>query len=286
MRPCYHIEIETPKKIFLNGLWFGPVKPKQVIIWLHGLGSSAFSRLEIVDKLVDENTAVLTFNNRGHDKVATGYRGKKRIKHGAAHEVFTECVDDIRGAIAYAKSKGAKSVYLAGHSTGCQKASYWSAKDGKGVKGLLLLAPISDYSSELHLAGPVAVRKGMAAARRLITAGKKHELLNERDWKWMAIDAQRFVSLYGGKGPEEIFTYWDPKKTPKTLRSLKQPTLVLIAENDEFADRPASEIATWFKKELRVPRHVSIVPMVEHSFKGAEREVAQMIKDFVVRTTK
>ncbi len=126
MRPCHVVEIVTPKRYLLNGLWFGPKKPKRVIIWIHGLGSSAFTKLYIVDKLVDKNTVVITFNNRGHDKVSsTSSSGRgKHLRGGAAHEVFTDCVDDIEGAIRFAKRAGARSIVLAGHSTGGQKSAY------------------------------------------------------------------------------------------------------------------------------------------------------------------
>jgi len=60
MHSCEPIEIVTPKKVLLNGLWFGVRKPKSVIIWVHGLGSSAFSKLDIVRKLVDKNTPELS----------------------------------------------------------------------------------------------------------------------------------------------------------------------------------------------------------------------------------
>jgi pimeloyl-ACP methyl ester carboxylesterase len=66
-------------------------------------------------------------------------------------------------------------------------------------------------------------------------------------------------------------------KTPKILRSLKIPTLVLLAENDEFADRSAFEIATWFKKQLKPRDQVVIVPRVGHRFTGAEIEAAKEI---------
>src|SRR5262245_33388648 len=133
MHATHATEIVTPKKVLLNGLWFGrcsaeatqdkPTKPKRTIIWIHGLGSSAFSKLGIVEKLVDEDTSVLTFNNRGHDAVTRiGTTTGKKKTAGAAFEKFEECADDIQGAINFAKKAGAKQIYLAGHSTGCQKS--------------------------------------------------------------------------------------------------------------------------------------------------------------------
>ena len=63
--PCHRVRFETPKKVLLDGLWFGPKKPTQVIVFVHGLSSSTFSMSSLVNALTYDNTAVLTFNNRG-----------------------------------------------------------------------------------------------------------------------------------------------------------------------------------------------------------------------------
>lgn len=285
MRPAHVIEIVTPKRILLNGLWFGPKKAPRVIIWVHGLGSSAFSKLDIVQQLVDRKTAVMTFNNRGHDTVARLTRRPARknakSKHalgGAAHEVFAESVDDIQGAINFVRSRGAKEIYLAGHSTGCQKSVYYATRKGNAGKiaGVILLAPISDYASALHLNKRDA-RKRVAIARKLLKAGKKHAIV---PGTWA--DAQRVISLTTPESIEEIFSYIAPKKTPRTYRSLTTPALVLFAEKDEYTDRPASEMADWFKTNARAKRYEArIIRGVEHSFKGKENEVVKAIRQWI-----
>ena len=281
MRPTHVVEIVTPKKFLLNGLWFGPKKPKNAIIWIHGLGSSAFSKLDIAEKIADTNTTVLTFNNRGHDTVTrvlqlSGKKKTKKILAGAAHEVFTDCVDDIQGAIACAKKQGAKRIYLAGHSTGSQKSAYFAAKRSKDVDGIILLAPMSDYAGAVHVDAN-AVTRGASAARKLVKAGKEHIIVP--GW-WM--DAQRFLSLHTPDSVEEIFSYANPGKKPTTYQSVKVPLLVLLPEEDEYRDRPMDEIAAWFKLYQRSRSFaISIFPKAEHSFPGFESEVAQTIKQWI-----
>ncbi|MEK7601032.1 MAG: alpha/beta fold hydrolase [Patescibacteria group bacterium] len=283
MRPAHVIEIVTPKKILLNGLWLGPRKPKRVVVWVHGLGSTMFSKLFIADKLIDKETAVLAFNNRGHDKVANIQTvSGKRIQGGAAHEVFTDCVDDIQGAVNFAKKSGVKNIFLTGHSTGCQKSAYWASKVGRGVNGVVLLAPMSDYASERMAQGVAALRRAEKVARAYVRQGKKNTILPENVWAWPWIaDAQRFMTLYTGEGPEEIFTYWDPRRNPKALHSVKLPVLVLLAEKDEYADRPAKKIGDWFAEHLKIGDEIVVVPKVGHSFKGAEKKVAGLIRGFM-----
>lgn len=286
MRECRIIEIVTPKKVVLNGLWFGPYsktgKPKKAVIWVHGLGSSVFSKLAIVEKLADKNTAVISFNNRGHDKVASiSTVGKRRIQGGGAHEVFTDCVDDIQGAINFVRRAGVKDIYLAGHSTGCQKSIYWAhRKKGRGVRGLVLLAPMSDWSTEMVLQGKGKIARATAVARALLKRGKKHQLLHAGIWH-EHIDAQRFLSLYTPDSIEEIFSYAQPEKNPKILKSVRKPILVILAERDEFGDRPAKKIAEWFEEQPSQKHETLIVPRATHGFHGKEAKIASAIKKWI-----
>ena len=84
-----------------------------------------------------------------------------------------------------------------------------------------------------------------------------------------------------GQSPEEIFTYWDTKRNPKTLRSVRVPIMVLLAEKDEYADRSAIKIQDWFAEHLKLDDKVVIVPQVSHGFKGGEKFVAKEIRKWL-----
>lgn len=287
MRPACVVEIETPKKIVLNGLWFGPQKPKQVIIFIHGLTGSLFSMSRIREALADGNTAVLTFNNRGFEHVSEykqklGKDSKWNIG-GGGHEVFTECADDIEGAVRFAHKAGVKDIYLAGHSTGCQKSIYWANKNngGRAVKGMILFGPLSDYAIAVEQDSGGKLARSVAYAEKLVRAGKPNELMPKHLGPWFTCDAQRFLSLYTPESPEEIFTYGQPKKIPNTLRSVRVPILTLLSGAEEHTKRPARELAKWFDSNIRPPHRVVIVPKVSHGFKGGEATVAKAIRSFM-----
>lgn len=281
MRPCHQVELVTPKGVKLNGIWYGSNIPKRVVIFIHGLGGSLFSRTELIAELATRGTGVLVFNNRGSSKVSkTSTVSGKSLRSGSAHEVFEECVDDIEGALAFAKQFQVP-VHLAGHSTGCQKSIYWAAKKGKGVEGIILLAPISDYAATVMIDGKKKIDSAMKYAQKRIQAGRPHDLLPESVWGAdLLADAQRFVSLYSGASSEEIFPYWNPSVTPRALKKVKIPIFAVLAEKDEFADRPAEEIGAWFQDHL-YNGEVAIVPEVTHSFSGAERDVYKLIRRFM-----
>lgn len=286
-RSCYAVEITTPTGVLLNGLWFGPKKAGKLIIVVHGLTGSLFSMKRMVEALLGGNTAVLVFNNRGFEQVTEVKRGRGKkaswIRGGGGHEVFTDCADDIQGAVNFARKAKIKNIYIAGHSTGCQKAVYWAAKHkgGRGVRGLILFGPLSDYAIAIEEDRGGKLAKSVAYARALVRKGTPHALIPRALGPWFVCDAQRFLSLYTPDSPEELFTYAQPKKTPRALRSVRVPVLVLFAGKEEHTKRPAKELASWFEKNIRAPHRVLVIPKVTHSFKGGEGITAGAVRKFM-----
>lgn len=286
MKAVHTLEIQTPKGVFLNGIWHGPRKARDVYIVVHGLTGSLFSMKAMVGALVGKGSAVLTFDNRGFHQVASVKRKKRKttsyVLAGSAHEVFTDCVDDIQGAINAAKRLGAQRIFLIGHSTGAQKVVYWAAKKKDArVRGLVLFGPLSDYAGIVKTFGTRKLARAVARARALVRAKRPHELMPEHLREWFACDAQRFLSLYTPDSREEVFTYAQKGKAPRALRSVRLPILVFLAGADEYGDRPAREIGQWFGKHLKKGDRVCIVPHVGHSFKGGEKAVTREIREFV-----
>ncbi len=275
----------------LDGLWYGAGRPRRVLIFVHGLGGSAFSHHDYLVSVAGRKTAVLFFSNRGHDTVAgvkqlrPGWRKGYAYKTaGVAHEVFTECVDDLQGAVNFCLRQGAREIVLIGHSSGCQKIIYYLSRAGKPrrIHSAVLICPISDYAGARHQ-DETRRRRAEAAARALLRRRKRFELLPARVWP-QPLDAQRFLSLYTPASPEEIFTYAQPGKTPRTLQKVKLPLLVVLAGRDEYADRPAASLAAWFQGHLRSRRFdIEIVFGARHGLKGKEAQVAAAVRRWLAR---
>jgi pimeloyl-ACP methyl ester carboxylesterase len=288
-KPCHVMRIVTPKQYLLDGLWFGADHPKTAIIFIHGLGSSAFAHHDYLVPLAGRDTAVLYFSNRGHDGIA----GVKRVKSstrkgyvyeqaGMAHEIFTDCADDIQGAVNLLLSRRARRIYLVGHSTGCQKIAWHLSQRGTPhqIAGAVLLCPISDYASAHHEDEPKR-KKAEVVARKLIRRKRPHELLPADLWRG-PIDAQRFLSLYTPDSKEGIFTYAQPGKIPRTLQKVKTPLLVVFAGVDEYRDRDTSEMAGWFRDNLRSQHaEIEIIPGALHGFNGQESKVTARVRRWI-----
>lgn len=288
MKLAFVVEIVTPRKYVLRGLWFGPRKPQRAIVWIHGLGGSAFSMRRVIDETVNKETAVLAFNNRGFgviNKISSASKKGKSLAAGSAKECFADCADDIRGALNFVKRQGVKDIFLVGHSTGCQKSVFWASrtKGGGGVKGIILLAPVSDWASEIKRKGKAKIARAANAARALIRRGKKHSLLPEGLWHEV-LDAQRFLSLYTPESTEEIFSYAQPGRNPRTLRRVKVPVLTIWAERDEYRDRPTRMIKDWFVSHAQNPRSAFIsITGAAHGFRRKEQVVARTLRDWMRR---
>lgn len=282
------IKVETPKKFQFNGLFFGEPKAKNIYIYLHGLSGSSFSHVELFEKIVTKDAAVLAFNNRGSGLVgwirqldAREHRGFKKTLAGMAHEVFIDCVDDIDGAIQLALKMGGRNIYLLGHSTGCQKSIYYLArKSHPNVKGAILLAPLSDFADVYAFGDKKAYNREVVCARKMVASGREHDLM-PKTVTARVIDAQRFLSLYTPESLEEIFSYALNTK-PKLLQKVKQPLLVVLAEKDEYMERSIETLADWFDKSLEKQNHqIEIIKAARHDFGNNLDDTARVINAWV-----
>ncbi len=284
---CEVVEITTPDKLLLDGLWFGSEKPKRAFIFVHGLSSTVFSHHEFLLPLIDQNTATLFFNNRGHNIVTGLHKIDKRKKKGyawtaggSAKELFTDCVNDIQGAINLANCRGAKNIYLIGHSTGSQKVTYFLSRRGKQgqVTGAVLMSPMSDYASTKFEYPTSNLAKAMSLAEKLVKENRPHELLPETIWPETK-SAQRFLSLFTPTSIEQqMFPYFTPEKRSSALWSIRIPLLIILAGKDEHRDRPTKQIAKWFiKNSHQKTTKVIVIKKALHSFNGQEDKIAETI---------
>lgn len=197
--------------------------------------------------------------------------------------MFAESADDLEGVVRLLRRKKAKKIYLVGHSTGSQKITYYLSRKNnqKKITGAVLLVPISDYASNKHFTEPRKFRRAQAYAAKLVRQKRPHELLPLSVWPTLT-DAQRFLSLNTPNSKEEIFTYAQPKRVPRTLRKIKIPLLVVFAGSDEYAERPAREMAEWFKKNIKSKwSKIIVVPRARHGFRGKEMRVANAVRNFI-----
>jgi pimeloyl-ACP methyl ester carboxylesterase len=289
---CELAECEAADGVVLQGLWKkGGPRAKKAVILVHGLGSAFYweKMLEAMGKCFGREFGIACFRNRGTGLITRLKKVDKRKKNGfksvtcgSAFEEFTDCVKDIDGVIGFCEGKGARELFLVGHSTGANKVAYYcSRKPSKRVKGIALLSPASDllaFKKVLKERFPEARRKAQAAVET--GAGNKlmpPELVQD------FVSANRFLSLATEFSEEDVFSYHSPEKRFRALSKVRVPVFVAFGEFDEFVDRKPGEITRVIAEKLeRSPRVKTVLAKsAGHSLAGREKRVAgEMAKFF------
>ena len=274
--------LHTRDGVPLDGVIREPTRRRRAaLIWVHGLGSTFASGQPLIEvlsrRLNRVGVAYLKFNNRGHDIVV---RGGRRLQ-GSAFERFTECVEDIRTTIAFARRAGYRTIILAGHSTGANKVLHYAARTrDRRVRGLILLGPVSDIAGEMKEIGPAELRRRVTIAERL--AARDPDGLVPTAFGFRS--ARRYLSLYRAGEAEDLFPYYRSNGRWTALRRIRIPIAVVVGSRDEYLDRPVAALIEAFEKNATKTRSFTavVIPGALHGFSGHEstlsRELARWIE--------
>jgi len=256
-------------------------RSNKVIIHLHGLTGNFYRSFLIgplARKFISNGYNFFSINLRGHDTVAGVKRkeGKKlkSLTIGATYEKFEDCIYDIEGAIKFVLKRGFSNIFLEGHSTGCQKITYYqSKKQDKRVKGLILLAPAEDYNYQKKLLGE-RFEKSVEIAKKLI---KKRNVLMPNWCYDDLISAKRYWSLVNPKSNEsKLFNY--NLKRLNLFSKVRCPILAVFGTKEQYAVKPVKEYLRILKTNTKSPEFDGIlISGANHSFENHEKELANMI---------
>ena len=273
--------LHTRDGVPLDGLMREPTRRRRAaLIWVHGLGSTFSSGQPLIEALSQRlnrlGVAYLKFNNRGHDIVA---RGARRLQ-GSAFERFTDCLEDIRTTIAFARRAGYRKIILAGHSTGANKILHYAARiRDRRLRGLILLGPVSDLAAEMKEIGPGELRRRVAVAERL--AARDPDGLVPRAFGFRS--ARRYLSLYRPGEAEDLFPYYRSNGRWTALRRMRIPIAVVVGSRDEYLDRPVAALIEAFERNATRTQSFTaiVVPGALHGFSGHEKALSREIARWI-----
>lgn len=279
MIPVSLTRIKTRDGVTLYGIVVPPKrKGDTALIYIHGLGSSFYSgytlTTELSRHLARHGIAYLKFNTRGHHAAVWGRKRGEIL--GAGFERFEDCISDIKTMIRFARSLGYKNIILAGHSTGANKVLYHAHKTkSRGVKGIMLLGPISDIPAKIIDIGKRRLERGLRTAAKL--SKKNASLLMPREYG--ILTARRFLSLYHQGSTEDVFPYHNSAASWKELKSVRVPIAVIIGDRDKHLDRPAADFINSFRANTRSTKSFSgvIIKGADHGFRKKEKELSHKI---------
>ncbi|MFA5763347.1 MAG: alpha/beta fold hydrolase [archaeon] len=269
----------TKDKLSLDG-FISKSKPnnKKIVIHVHGMGGE-FSRgnflWEYVKQLKNTHYDFFSINTRGAGLITKFYLKNKKIIAGTAYEKFTDCIKDIDAAITTVEKLGYQEIILSGHSTGCQKVTYYQYKmQNSKVKAIILLSPADDHNLEKI---KPTYKKDLIIANKLVVKNKENNLMPS---EISAYSAKRYLSFADEKNIEaKLFNY---ESKLNIFSKIKCPILSTFGENDYFAKQDGNECLTKLRETTNSEfLETIIIPKADHSYKGFEKKIIKVITNFL-----
>lgn len=259
------------KEIRLDGFWrHGPKRADTLLIFVHGMYSNFYSSMlkkELFRQCLKAGCDCFSFNNRG---------AEERVRY----EKFEDCLRDLDAVLRWGQSKGYRRFILLGHSTGCQKITFYQARrQDTRVKGIVLLAPGDDYAIARRDAG-ASFKRRVKTARALVAAGRGDELMPS---DCMCFSARRYLSIADPNNNEaKVFDYAGGLYH---FRRLKCPVLLLFGAEEQYACLPVETMHDILREAAKTDDFTDIIISGgDHSFHGVERlVVGQLLKWVQVR---
>ncbi len=277
--PVQLTQVTTTDGVDLAGIVIQPKRHTRLaIIQVHGLNSSFTRGHEITRCLgaycLRQGIGLFKFNNRGHDILA---KAGTRLAGGGA-EKFTDCLKDVDAVIALARQCGYSQFILSGHSTGANKALYYTYKGRTKLAGLMLTGPMSDISGAYQTEGKTKIKRLVAQAERIARRNPQQLISNDGNIR----TAARTISLLKPGQAEDVFQYYR-HGTWSALRSVCCPLLVVIGEHDQHLDRPVDNCLVAFGVQATRAQSVTLrsIPGADHGFRGKEKLVVHVTEDWL-----
>jgi pimeloyl-ACP methyl ester carboxylesterase len=262
------VRILTEDEVSLAGLLRRPEQGGSGagVVMVHGYGGNFYSDIMsfLPQALAARGMTTLAVNMRDHDL------DPKR-------SLFEESRLDIAAAVNDLARRGARPLFLYGHSMGTNRVLYYLAATGDPrVTAAVLTGPPGNlFEWNVRMFGRDHASRVLSEAQDLVAAGRGDQ--------WMVVDlgplgkalytAAHVVSL---RGPQ---TRSDPFRN---IARITRPVLIVHGLADRLADPAvAKEISRTAPQAEQVT--VSLIPGADHSFSGHEQALEEVISTWLLR---
>ena len=174
------ITFNNSRGLPLDGMLYQSERTSGVtIVHVHGsMGNfyhNQFLRL-MAKKYLEAGISFFPFNLSSHDCVTEGFRYDYSFEYtGGAIVDFGTCVDDIKAALAIARTFG-ETVILQGHSLGCDRIVQYIISEDSDCD-FILLGPSDSYKLQSIWIAPETVEDQIARLRT--------EVRSANEWDWL-----------------------------------------------------------------------------------------------------
>jgi pimeloyl-ACP methyl ester carboxylesterase len=275
------VAFETGDRLRTDGL-FVPPRGKFTVVHVHGKCGNFYQNDFIKSMLsIFEQAGIgfLTFNNRGHDCIAEGYRNGRVEYVGGSVERFMDCLNDISAAVAFARDY-ADHVIVQGHSNGAEKALQYALVQPDTIDGIVLLSPSDSYEMQ-RLYRPQETPEDQA--RRLSAAGGAGENMHllpkdeygirtgDKEYS-IPVTKESLLDLLTGPAFNVLRL-----SRPWTAAPVAMPTLVCLAEHDPYLTVDPNLMKTEVQRRLGDDVTLELVMGADHHFHGREESLVRAI---------
>lgn len=279
---------EAADGVQLTGMLAKPRgKTTTAIIALHGMDGFFWDHalLQASEAARKAGIAFFSFNNRGFGAMNFSKRHVRKqreyITVGTSFERFEDCVKDIDGAIAFLRKRGFRRFILCGHSTGCQKVTYYqSRKNNRAVKAMILLAPADDRNSQDKILGrklAACVKK----AKALIAKGEGDTIM-PASCQPQLFSARRFYAIYNPRSVEgNLFDY---TKNLAALSKISCPIFAAFGKDEEFAVISPEKMLGKLQATFANKKSATLLAEGNHSFRGGEQQLIRELSAWIRNT--
>ena len=257
----------------LDGAFYRPEAgtDKGTILIMHGNCGNFYTGVprHIAPLLVRLGYAVLAYNRRGHDIMAS----TARERMGGAYQRIHEMIEDNQHAESWLATRGYDRPIVIGHSNGGMLAVKHCA-GSTSVRALVLLSAhmggknLFRTISEAGLMAGERFDEFSTRARELVAAGKGNELMQVPGW-WWVISAQTFVD-YLDVCPDIL----------ELAPQVRCPALFLRGDREAKHVYPGEA----FVERAGGPAEFALVPACDHFYGGREPAAVKLIARWLARS--
>ena len=293
------IELKTQDHLVLPGLLYEVSNSEKIAINIHGNGSSSIFYDEsehrmLPEALTNKGISLLKFNNRGAHIIKKLNINSKKIKkdrksYGCAYEIIKECVLDIDGALDFVKSLGYKEFYLMGKSTGANKICVYNHYKPKNeFSKYVLICGGDDTGIYYDLLDDKMFFKLLNKSKEKIRKGEGEQIIEELIKFDEIFSYKGFFDIANPDGDYNCFPFSQAlgmaKISEKPLfryfKEINKPSLVVYGEDDEYAWGEIPKLVNILK-DLKPEFKYEIIKDADHGFNGKEKELAQIVSDWL-----
>lgn len=268
----------------LHGILYSQAGQDTTIIHVHGSFGNFYANpiIPVMARIYGSaGISFLSINVSAHDGLAEGDRNGVFEYVGGSRTEFTECLYDLEGAVAFARTFSER-VVLQGHSLGCDRVLHYLLNSSTGCD-LVLLSPCDSYQLQADWLAPETVEEQIHRLKNQSPSdlefdwlpAREYGVKGEGDWTYVIpITRRAFLSIAEGP-PYRLMKI----KAPADFR-IERRALIYIGGKDALQVWPHEVMFSYLRERIRHVEEV-YVPSGDHMLGGCEEAVAARIAQWV-----